>query len=301
MRSIEESIGRTPLVQLKTPPSSAEIWAKVEAANPGGSVKDRIALAMIDDAVERGVLKPGGTVVEATSGNTGIGLAVVCAVREYPLVLVLPESMSRERLAAAEALGARVVTTAVELGMRGSIEEAERLAEQEGAFWPKQFENPANPAVHERTTGPEIVRGLGAKVDAFVAGVGTGGTITGVGRYLKGLDPSTQLIAVEPASSAVLSGREAGPHRIQGIGAGFVPAVLDTSLLDGIEPIDDIEAWEVSREVARTDGLFVGVSAGAALVGARRVAERLGAGKKVVTVLPDTGERYLSLAPYFQL
>lgn len=301
MIDVTRAIGHTPLVRLSVPPDCAEVWAKLESANPGGSVKDRIALSMIEDARERGVLKPGQRVVEATSGNTGIGLAVVCAVLGHPLTLVLPESMSAERTATAEALGAGTIKTPAQDGMGGSIEAAERFASETGAFLPKQFENPANPLAHERGTGPEIVSALGRVPDAFVAAVGTGGTLTGTGRYLKRLDPGVRLIAVEPLASPVLSGGEPGPHRIQGIGAGFVPAVLDVALIDEIECVDDVEAWNASRQLARKDGIFTGVSAGAAVIAAFRVAERLGRGKTVVTVLPDTGERYASLAPYFEL
>lgn len=301
MSDISRSIGGTPLVRLRAPEGAAEVWAKVESMNPGGSVKDRIGRSMIETALESGELRPGQTVVEATSGNTGIGLAVMCAVLDHPLMLVLPESMSAERLAAAEALGARVVRTPNDDGMAGSIEAARSIAEDTGAFWTRQFENPANPAAHERTTGPEIARQLRKRVDAFVVGVGTGGTLTGVGRYLKRNDPKTKVIAVEPETSPVLSGGEPGPHRIQGIGAGFVPAVLDVSLIDEVSTVGDIESWEASRSLARHGGIYAGVSSGAAVVAAFRIAERLGQGKVVVTVLPDTGERYISLAPYFEL
>lgn len=300
MRSLLDSIGNTPLVRLTSEPGSARIWAKVESANPGGSVKDRVALAMIEDARASGVLAPGAPVVEATSGNTGIGLAVVCAVLGHPLTLVLPESMSVERLAAAEALGAKIVTTSVDDGMAGSVAAADSIARDTGAFCPRQFENPSNPAAHEATTGPEIVAALGRRVDAFVSAVGTGGTITGVGRYLKRLNPDTLIVAVEPSGSAVLSGCAPGPHMIQGIGAGFVPAVLDRSVIDVIETVGDREAWDSARRVAREDGAFCGISSGAAVVAARRVALRLGPDADVVTLLPDTGERYISLAPYFE-
>lgn len=300
MRSLLDSIGNTPLVRLTSEPGSARIWAKVESANPGGSVKDRVALAMIEDARASGVLAPGAPVVEATSGNTGIGLAVVCAVLGHPLTLVLPESMSVERLAAAEALGAKIVTTSVDDGMAGSVAAADSIARDTGAFCPRQFENPSNPAAHEATTGPEIVAALGRRVDAFVSAVGTGGTITGVGRYLKRLNPDTLIVAVEPSGSAVLSGCAPGPHMIQGIGAGFVPAVLDRSVIDVVETVGDREAWDSARRVAREDGAFCGISSGAAVVAARRVALRLGPDADVVTLLPDTGESYISLAPYFE-
>lgn len=274
--------------------------AKVESANPGGSVKDRLALALVDDAEKRGLLAPGGTVVEATSGNTGIGLAIACAARGYRLVLVVPESMSAERIAYVEALGAEVVLSPADGGMAGSIHIAEAIAESTGGFLTRQFENPANPAIHEATTGPEILAEIPAP-DAFVAGVGTGGTITGVARALRAAGLATRVVAVEPAASPVLSGGPAGPHRIQGIGAGFVPPVLDLSLVDEIVTVDDLDAWNEAKRLARTDGLFVGVSSGAASLAAYSVADRLGEGAQVVTLLPDTGERYVSLAPYFDL
>lgn len=291
MSSILDSIGKTPLVRLRVEEGAGQVWAKFEAANPGGSVKDRIALSMIEDARERGVLAPGAPVVEATSGNTGIGLAVVCAALGYPLTLVLPESMSSERLAVAEALGAKVVTTSVGAGMIGSIEAAYSIARDTGAYCPRQFENPANPAVHERTTGPEITDEIARHVDAFVAVAGTGGTVTGVGRHLKRLDPGVLVVAVEPAGSAVLSGGKPGTHMIQGIGPGFVPDVLDRSVIDEIATCGDKDAWEMSRRIAREDGMLCGISSGAAVVVARAVALRLGPEATVVTILPDTGER----------
>ncbi len=300
MRDVLDTVGRTPLVRLKTPPGHAEIRAKLEFANPGRSVKDRIARAMVLDARRSGALGPGGGVIEATSGNTGIGLAVVCAALGHPLTLVLPESMTSERLTVARALGARVVTTDADAGMAGAMEEAERLSELDGAFLTRQFTNPANPLVHEETTGPEILDALaGRRIDALVAGVGTGGTITGVGRLLRSAHPEMRIIAVEPSGSPVLSGGEPGPHRIQGIGAGFVPPLLDRALLDAVATVDDLDAWEESRRLAVGEGLFVGVSAGAAVVAARREAEALGEGSIVVTVLPDSGERYLSVEHYF--
>jgi len=299
MSRLLDTIGHTPLIQLTEEAGAARVWAKVEAANPGGSVKDRIALVMLEDARERGALAPGAPVVEATSGNTGIGLAVVCAVLGHPLTLVLPESMSAERLAAASALGAKVVTTDADAGISGSIACVRSIVRDTGAFCPWQFENPANPYAHYRTTGPEIAEQLGRRVAAFVATVGTGGTITGTGRYLKEVDATTLIVAVEPQGSPVLAGGQAGAHMIQGIGAGFVPAVLDRSLLDEIISVGDADAWEMSRRVAREDGAFCGISSGAAVVAARAIARRLGPDNDVVTVLPDTGERYVSLAPYF--
>lgn len=294
-------IGRTPAVRLATPDGHAELWAKIECKNLGGSVKDRIALAMIEDARASGDLEPGQPVVEATSGNTGIGLAIVCGCYGHPLTLVLPESASPERVAIAKALGAEVVVTPAEGGMCGAIAEAIRL-ESEGAYRTSQFENPSNPAAHERTTGPEIAEHLGGSApDAFVAGVGTGGTIMGTALYLRSLSKAMRVLAVEPAASPVLSGGAPGPHRIEGIGAGFAPPLLDLAVLDDIETVDDLDAWRMSRTLAREQGLFVGVSAGAAVVAAMREAARLGSGKTVFTLLPDGGERYVSLEPYFEL
>jgi cysteine synthase A len=299
MHNLLASIGDTPLIQLTPVAGQARVWAKIEAANPGGSVKDRVALAMIYDARERGELVDGQPVVEATSGNTGIGLAVVCAVLGHPLTLVMPESMSAERRTAAEALGAKVVLTAVDGGIATSVAAVESIARDTGAYCPRQFDNPSNPAIHERTTGPEIIEQLDAPVAAFVATAGTGGTVTGVGRFLKRVDPETLIVAVEPAGSPVLSGGFAGPHMIQGIGPGFVPSIIDRSIIDRIETVGDAEAWEMSRRVAREDGAFCGISSGAAVVAARRIAAEIGEDVDVVTLLPDTGERYVSLASYF--
>ncbi|MHB1323204.1 MAG: cysteine synthase A [Coriobacteriia bacterium] len=301
MLSLLDTIGGTPLIELRREPGAGRVWAKVEFANPGGSVKDRIALAMIEGARADGALVPGAPVVEATSGNTGIGLALVCSVLGHPYTLVMPESMSCERLAAAEALGAKVVLTDAKAGMAGSVAAVESIRAATGAYCPRQFDNPENPAVHERTTGPEIVRALGgARIDAFVAAVGTGGTVTGVGRYLKGLRADTRIVGVEPAGSPVLSGGSPGPHMIQGIGAGFVPSVFDRNVVDDIQTAGDAEAWNEARRVAREDGAFCGISSGAAVVVARRLACELGPEATVVTVLPDTGERYVSLAEYFK-
>ena len=301
--SILGLIGETPMVELsKIPtPSMAAIWAKLEAFNPGGSVKDRIALAMIDDAEERGVLKPGGTIVEPTSGNTGIGLAMVAAVRGYRLILTLPEGMSTERVSLLERFGAEVVITPANEGMAGAVKKAGELtASLPGSFMPLQFSNPANPRVHRQTTAQEILRATDGQIDAFVAGVGTGGTITGVGEVLKRKNPKIRVIAVEPAYSAVLSGKPAGHHRIQGIGAGFVPEVLDRSLIDEVIPVEDMEAYAMARRLAKEEGILAGISAGAAVCAALKTAEKLGRGKRVVVILPDTGERYLSLDPYFE-
>jgi len=293
-------IGNTPLVRIPLADQSqcATVWGKLETNNPGGSVKDRIALAMIEEAEKAGLLSPGGLVVEPTSGNTGIGLSLVCATRGYSLVLTMPETMSLERRRLLSAFGAELVLTPGNLGMRGAIEKAEELARQRSGFMPQQFSNPTNPAIHERTTGPEILAALDQQVDAFVAGVGTGGTITGVGRALRQQYAETQIIAVEPESSPVLSGGDPGPHGIQGIGAGFIPDILDTDIYNEIITVSDAEAISTSRMLAREQGLLVGISSGANLHAAHQVARRLGPGKQVVTILCDTGERYLSTGIY---
>ena len=301
--TILELIGNTPLVRLGriVEPKAAAVLAKLESFNPGGSVKDRICLAMIEDAESRGQLKPGATVIEATSGNTGIGLAMVCAVKGYKIVLTMPETMSEERLLILKSYGAKVVLTPAADGMIGAVKRAEELAQQTpGAFVPQQFLNPANPEVHRRTTAQEILRATDGAIDAFVAGVGTGGTITGVGEVLKKRVPGVRIIAVEPKSSAVLSGGPAGRHMIQGIGAGFVPQVLNRDVIDAIIPVADEQAYECSRRLAKEEGVFVGISAGAACWAALKVAKELGAGKTVVTVFPDTGERYFSIQPFFE-
>jgi cysteine synthase A len=287
-------IGNTPMVQLRTPAQAATLWGKLESANPGGSVKDRIALAMIEQAERTGRLRPGDTIVEPTSGNTGIGLSLVGCIKGYRVLLTMPDTMTMERRRLLGAFGAELVLTPGALGMRGAIEKAEELARERQAFLPQQFRNPANPKVHEETTGPEIVRDLPGGIDAFVAGVGTGGTITGVGRVLKRHCPDVAIIAVEPEDSAILSGGEPGPHKIQGIGAGFVPDVLDTSIYQEIITVGNHDAMQTARDLARSEGVFVGISAGANVFAARQIAARLGAGKTVVTVLCDTGERYLS-------
>jgi cysteine synthase A len=293
-------IGNTPLVRLGALPGggAATIWGKMENNNPGGSVKDRIALRMITAAEASGELRPGATIVEPTSGNTGIGLSLVCALKGYKLILVMPETMSQERRRLLGAYGAELVLTPGSLGMRGAIEKAEELTRQLRAYMPMQFRNPANPQAHEATTGPEIVAALASPIDAFVAGVGTGGTITGVGRVLRRHNPQVEIIAVEPAESPVLSGGNPGPHKIQGIGAGFIPDVLDLSLLSSILTVTAEEAIATTRHLAREEGLLVGISAGANVFAARQVAKRLGPGKSVVTVLCDTGERYLSTGIY---
>jgi cysteine synthase A len=296
-RDVLSLIGNTPLVKLEKvpPPGAAEVWAKLEGFNPGGSVKDRIALSMIEDAERRGFLRPGGTILEPTSGNTGIGLALVGAVKGYRVVLTMPESMSLERRQLLQAYGAELVLTPAERGMMGAVERAEELLKENPSwFMPQQFENPANPQVHRRTTAVEILQALGAAPDAFVAGVGTGGTITGVGEVLKARRPDCLVVAVEPAYSAVLSGGEPGPHRIAGIGAGFFPGVLNTKIYDRVVPVRDEDAAQMSRILSRKEGLLCGISSGAALWAALQVAEELGPARRVVVVLPDRGERYLS-------
>ncbi len=304
LRNITDGIGHTPLVRLNrlSLPGGATIFGKAEFYNPGGSVKDRICLNMIDEAENKGLLKPGGTIVEPTSGNTGIGLALVSAVRGYKLILVMPEGMSLERASLLSSYGAQLVLTPAREGMRGSIKEAESILEQNPEyFMPNQFSNPANPAIHRKTTALEIWEALEGKVDAFVAAVGTGGTITGCGELFKENNPSVKVIAVEPAGSPVLSGGEPGPHRIQGIGAGFVPKVLNRSLIDQIMTVTDEEAYQTTKQLARKEGLLVGISAGANVFAAQKVAEALGPNKNVVTILCDTGERYLSIEKYFNI
>ena len=301
---ITEGIGNTPLVRLNrlSPSGGATIYGKAEFYNPGGSVKDRICLNMIDEAEKQGLLKPGSTIVEPTSGNTGIGLALVSAVRGYKLILVMPEGMSLERASLLSSYGAQLVLTPAREGMRGSIKEAESILEQNPEyFMPNQFSNPANPAMHRKTTAVEIWDALEGKVDAFVAAVGTGGTITGCGEVFKEKNPKVKIVAVEPAGSPVLSGGEAGPHKIQGIGAGFVPSVLNRGLLDQIMTVTDEEAYQTTKQLAKKEGLLVGISAGANVFAAQKIAESLGPGKNVVTILCDTGERYLSIEKYFNI
>lgn len=301
---ITDGIGQTPLVRLNrlSPPDGATIYGKAEFYNPGGSVKDRICLNMIDEAEKQGLLKPGNTIVEPTSGNTGIGLALVSAVRGYKLILVMPEGMSLERASLLSSYGAQLVLTPAREGMRGSIKEAESILDQNPEyFMPNQFSNPANPAMHRKTTAVEIWEALDGKVDAFVAAVGTGGTITGCGEVFKEKNPTVKVIAVEPAGSPVLSGGEPGPHKIQGIGAGFVPKVLNRSLIDQIMTVTDEEAYQTTKQLARKEGLLVGISSGANVFAAQKVAESLGPEKNVVTILCDTGERYLSMEKYFNI
>ena len=299
--NIADHVGRTPMVQLtRIAPEGVSVFAKLEMFNPGGSVKDRIGVAMIEAAEAEGRIEPGRTtIVEATSGNTGIALAFVCAARGYDLVLTLPQGMSREREGLLRLYGATVQVTESLGGMNEAVAAAQALARDGDAWLPDQFSNPANPEAHRRSTGPEIWEALDGKVDYLVAGVGTGGTITGAGSYLKERNPQLKVIAVEPASSAVLSGRDPGPHKIQGIGAGFVPPVLDRSLLDAVMAVDDEDAIETARLVARREGVLAGISCGAALWAALEIAARPEAqGARIVVVLPDSGERYVS-TPFF--
>lgn len=299
-RKITDLIGGTPLLELtnyeKANELNAKIYAKLEYFNPAGSVKDRIAKAMLDDAEEKGLLKPGAVIIEPTSGNTGIGLASVAASRGYKVILTMPETMSVERRNLLKAYGAVLVLTEGAKGMPGAIAKAKELAEQTlNSYIPSQFTNPANPAVHLKTTGPEIWADTDGKVDIFVAGVGTGGTLSGVGAYLKSQNPNVKVVAVEPASSPVLSGGKAGPHKIQGIGAGFVPDTLNTDVYDEILPVQNEDAFATGRALARSEGVLVGISSGAAVFAAAQLAKRPeNAGKVIVALLPDTGERYLS-------
>ena len=303
-KEITELIGGTPLVRLNrfSRDGAATMYGKVESFNPGGSVKDRICLNMINEAERQGRLKPGSTIVEPTSGNTGIGLALISAVRGYKLILVMPESMSMERASLLSSYGAQLVLTAAWEGMKGSIKEAESIVAQNPSyFMPDQFSNPANPAIHRRTTAVEIWDALNGKIDAFVAAVGTGGTITGCGEVFKERNPRIKVIAVEPAGSPVLSGGDPGPHKIQGIGAGFIPKVLNRSILDRVITVTDDEAYQTAKLLAKKEGLLVGISAGANVFAAQKVAEELGPDQNVVTILPDTGERYISIEKYFNI
>lgn len=303
-RKITDLIGGTPLLELtnyeKANELNAKIYAKLEYFNPAGSVKDRIAKAMLDDAEEKGLLKPGAVIIEPTSGNTGIGLASVAASRGYKVILTMPETMSVERRNLLKAYGAELVLTEGAKGMPGAIAKAKELAEQTpNSYIPSQFTNPANPAVHLKTTGPEIWADTDGKVDIFVAGVGTGGTLSGVGAYLKSQNPNVKVVAVEPATSPVLSGGKAGPHKIQGIGAGFVPDTLNTDIYDEILPVQNEDAFATGRALARSEGVLVGISSGAAVFAAAQLAKRPeNAGKVIVALLPDTGERYLSTAMF---
>ncbi|MCO4339318.1 cysteine synthase A [Staphylococcus agnetis] len=301
VENITEIIGQTPVVKLRhqAGEDAADIYVKLEYQNPGGSVKDRIALAMIEQAEKDGKIKPGDTIVEPTSGNTGIGLAFVCAAKGYKAVFTMPETMSQERRNLLKAYGAELVLTPGSEAMKGAIKKAKELKEEHGYFEPQQFENPANPKVHELTTGPELVEQFeGKTIDAFLAGVGTGGTLSGAGKVLKEKYPDIQLVAIEPEASPVLSGGEPGPHKLQGLGAGFIPDTLNTAIYDEVITVGNDVAMETSRRVAKEEGILGGISSGAAIYAAIQKAKELGKGKTVVTVLPSTGERYLSTPLY---
>ncbi|MCM3791123.1 cysteine synthase A [Domibacillus indicus] len=297
--SVADLVGQTPVVKLNNVvgENSADVYVKLEYMNPGSSVKDRIALAMIESAEKKGSLQPGGTLIEPTSGNTGIGLAMIAAAKGYKAILVMPETMSMERRNLLRAYGAELVLTPGPEGMGGAIRKAKELAEEHGYFLPQQFENEANPEVHRLTTGKEITEQFD-QLDAFVAGIGTGGTITGAGQVIKEKWGNAKVFAVEPKDSPVLSGGKPGPHKIQGIGAGFVPAILDTQIYDEVIQIDNDTAFEAARRVAREEGILGGISSGAAIAAAIQVAEKLGKGKKVLAILPSNGERYLSTPLY---
>ena len=297
---VTQIIGNTPVVKLRNvvDDDAADIYVKLEYQNPGGSVKDRIALAMIEKAEREGKIKPGDTIVEPTSGNTGIGLAFVCAAKGYKAVFTMPETMSQERRNLLKAYGAELVTPGSE-AMKGAIKKAKELKEEHGYFEPQQFENPANPEIHELTTGPELVEQFeGRQIDAFLAGVGTGGTLSGVGKVLKKEYPNVEIVAIEPEASPVLSGGEPGPHKLQGLGAGFVPDTLNTEVYDSIIKVGNDTAMDMARRVAREEGILAGISSGAAIYAAIQKAKELGKGKTVVTVLPSNGERYLSTPLY---
>lgn len=302
--SITELIGNTPLLKLNRIVSSemAEIFVKLESYNPGGSVKDRIALSMIEDAEKKNLLREGFTIIEPTSGNTGIGIAMVCAIKKYNCIIVMPESMSLERIYILKSYGAEVVLTPAHERMAGSIKKAKELNEKiKNSIILSQFENPANPEIHRKTTAVEIIKQTGGQVDAFVAGIGTGGTITGVGEVLKKHNPSVKIIGIEPATSAVISGENPGPHKIPGIGAGFIPKILNLNVIDKIVKVTDNEAFKTAQLLAKEEGIFAGISGGANLFVVLQVAKEIGKGKKVLTILPDDGERYFSVVQYYNL
>ncbi len=299
-QSVSELIGKTPIVKLNriVESDSADIYLKLEFMNPGSSVKDRIALAMIEDAEKKGLLKEGDTIIEPTSGNTGIGLAMVAAAKGYNAILVMPETMSIERRNLLRAYGAELVLTPGPEGMGGAIRKATELAKENGYFIPQQFKNQSNPEIHRLTTGPEIVEQMGDQLDAFIAGIGTGGTITGAGEVLKEAYKDIKIYAVEPADSPVLSGGKPGPHKIQGIGAGFIPETLDVEVYDEIVQVKTEQAFEYARRVAKEEGILVGISSGAVIYAATEIAKKLGKGKKVLVIIPSNGERYLSTPLY---
>jgi cysteine synthase len=298
--SIADLVGQTPIVKLNrlVDDNSADVYLKLEYMNPGSSVKDRIALAMIEAAEEAGKLKQGDTIIEPTSGNTGIGLAMIAAAKGYKAVLVMPETMSLERRNLLRAYGAELVLTPGPEGMGGAIRKAEELANENGYYMPQQFKNEANPDVHRRTTGKEILEQMGSQLDAFISGIGTGGTVTGAGSVLKEAYPTIQIYAVEPTDSPVLSGGKPGPHKIQGIGAGFIPDILNTEIYDHVIQVKNEEAFEYARRAAKEEGILGGISSGAAIYAALKVAKELGKGKKVLAIIPSNGERYLSTPLY---
>ncbi|MGP4070608.1 cysteine synthase A [Halobacillus sp. B29] len=300
VNNVSELIGQTPMVKLNgsAEEDSADIYLKLEYMNPGSSVKDRIALSMIEEGEKSGDLKEGDTIIEPTSGNTGIGLAMVAAAKGYKSILVMPDTMSQERRNLLRAYGADLVLTPGSEGMKGAIKKAAELQKQHNYFMPQQFNNEANPRIHEKTTGPEIVEQMGDQLDAFVAGIGTGGTITGAGKVLKAHYPDIQIHAIEPEGSPVLSGGDPGPHKIQGIGAGFVPGILNTEIYDEVHQVNTEDSFAAAREAARKDGILGGISSGSAIHVAKKVAKKLGKGKKVVAVIPSNGERYLSTPLY---
>ncbi len=297
---IDSLIGRTPTLRLArvVEPSMAEVWLKLEGMNPAGSIKDRTARAMVDDAEARGLLKPGGTIVEPTSGNTGIGLAQIAAWRGYGLILCMPSSMSAERKRTLKAYGADIVLTDPERRMLAAREEAERIASETGAFYPDQFSNPANPRIHYETTGPELWSDMKGRIDVFVYGSGTGGTISGAGRFLKEMDPRIQVVAVEPARSPVISGGESGQHQFQGMGPGFIPENLDRTVLDRVMTVYEEDAFPLGRRLAREEGLFLGMSSGGIVYAALQIAREIGPGHRVAAISPDDGARYLTTALY---
>lgn len=298
--NVLETIGNTPIIKLNKLFPNHQVYIKVEKQNPGGSIKDRIALAMIEDAEKAGILKPGGTIIEPTSGNTGIGLSFVAAVKGYKMIITMPESMSIERRKIMEAYGAEFVLTPKELGMKGAIAKAQELAETiEGAWVPQQFENSSNPTVHYNTTAKEIIADFPQGVDYLISGVGTGGHLSGVGKALKELNSATKVLAVEPSDSPVISGGQSGPHALQGIGAGFIPGNLDTSILDGSIQITKEEAYDFTKKIAKEEGLFVGISTGASLAAVSKKLEEIGTEAKILTFNYDTGERYLSIEGLF--
>lgn len=302
-QDILSCIGSTPIVRLNNiiPEGSPEIFAKLEMFNPCGSIKDRIALAMIENAEKNGILKAGGVVIEPTSGNTGIGLAMVCSSRKYRCILTMPESMSIERISILKFLGAEVILTPASTGMQGSISEAQKICKKTpNSFMPMQFENPVNPEAHRRTTAREIIDVLGNNIDGFIAGVGTGGTITGVGEVLKKANPSIKIFAVEPEGSPVLSGGKPGQHKIMGIGAGFIPKVLNRDIIDEVITINDNLAYQTSKKLAQCEGIFAGISSGAACAAAIKVLPRFKKTQRIIVIFPDTGERYLSLMNEFE-